>query len=319
MSKVIHKSLYLILLIFVGVFIVSSLFVRAQYNYTLYGDNPILGAQQWSIFIPVIALLLVSGTLLYRLCLKLNKASPKVVIPVVLLCSLAIQIIIIFVFPRVPTDDSQTVLSLAMNMLYDQDYSSFETGGYLHMFPFNFSTVLYLKTLLYLFPDNYLVIKLFNILFSTVTTLMIYLIYKQLNNKSTERDYGVLIFAATYLPSLFLNNLIYNDVIATAFLTSCLYFLIRFIREKSWKTILIAAILLAVGNYFRSVGVIVLIAAMLTILLNMRSIGIKKGIASIFVLAMLYSVPGWTQNAVLNSSGAVSEPVGKTRLRSICG
>ncbi|MGN7309357.1 glycosyltransferase family 39 protein, partial [Bacillus subtilis] len=158
-------------------------------------------------------------------------------------------------------------------MLYDQDYSSFETGGYLHMFPFNFSTVLYLKTLLYLFPDNYLVIKLFNILFSTVTTLMIYLIYKQLNNKSTERDYGVLIFAATYLPSLFLNNLIYNDVIATAFLTSCLYFLIRFIREKSWKTILIAAILLAVGNYFRSVGVIVLIAAMLTILLNMRSIG----------------------------------------------
>lgn len=311
MSQVIHKWLYLILLVFVGVFIVSSLFVRAQYNYTLYGDNPILGAQQWSIFIPVIALLLVSGVLLYRLCLKLNKTSPKVVIPVVLLCSLAIQVVIIFVFPRVPTDDSQTVLSLAMNMLYNQDYSSFETGGYLHMFPFNFSTVLYLKTLLYLFPDNYLVIKLFNIVFSTVTTLMIYLIYKQLKNNSTDRDYGVLIFAATYLPSLFLNNLIYNDVIATAFLTSCLYFLIRFIREKSWKTIIIAAMLLAVGNYFRSVGVIVLIAAVLTILLNMRSIGFKKGVASIFVLAILFNVPGWTQNVVLKSSGAVSEPVGE--------
>ncbi|MEC0125556.1 glycosyltransferase family 39 protein [Paenibacillus pabuli] len=311
MSKVIHKSLYLIMLVFVGVFIVSSLFVRAQYNYTLYGDNPILGTQQWSIFIPVIALLLVSGVGLYRLCLKLNKYSPKVVIPVVLLCSLGIQILIIFVFPRVPTDDSQTVLSLAMNMLYNQDYSSFETGGYLHMFPFNYSTVLYLKTLLYLFPDNYLVIKLFNSLFSTVTTLMIYLIYKQLNTKSAERDYGVLIFAATYLPSLFLNNLIYNDVIATAFLTTCLYFLIRFVREKSWQTIVIAAILLAIGNDFRSIGVIVLIAAMLTILLNMRSIGFKKGIASIFVLAILFNVPGWTQNAALKSSGAVSEPVGE--------
>ena len=162
-------------------------------------------------------MLLGSGVGLYALCLKLNQYRPKVVIPIVLLCSLAIQITIIFVFPRVPTDDSQAVLSLAMNMLYDQDYSSFETGGYLHMFPFNYSIVLYLKTLLYLFPDNYLVIKLFNILFSTLTTFMIYLIYKQVNDRSTERDYGVLIFAATYLPSLFLNNLIYNDVIATAF------------------------------------------------------------------------------------------------------
>ncbi|WP_440116406.1 glycosyltransferase family 39 protein [Paenibacillus sp. QZ-Y1] len=311
MSKVIHKSLYLILLVFVGLFIASSLFVRAQYNYTLYGDNPILGTQQWIIFIPLIVVLLASGFGLYRLCLKLNKYSPKVVVPSILLCSLGIQIVIIFVFPRVPTDDSQTVLSLAMNMLYDQDYSSFKTGGYLHMFPFNFSTVLYLKTLLYLFPDNYLVIKLFNILFSTLTTFMIYLIYKQLNYKSTERDYGVLIFAATYLPSLFLNNLIYNDVIATAFLTSCLYFLIRFVREKSWKTIVIAAILLAIGNYFRSIGAIVLIAAILTILLNMRSIGYKKVIASIGVLAILFNVPSWTQNAVLKSTGAVSEPIGE--------
>jgi hypothetical protein len=158
MSKMLHKSFYLILLVFVAVFIASSFLVRAQYNYALYGDNPILGMQKWSVFLPVILLLLGSGVRLYALCLKLNKYSPKVVIPIVLLCSLAIQVIIIFVFPRVPTDDSQTVLSLAMNMLYDQDYSSFETGGYLHMFPFNYSIVLYLKTLLYLFPDNYLVI-----------------------------------------------------------------------------------------------------------------------------------------------------------------
>ncbi|WP_127538392.1 glycosyltransferase family 39 protein [Paenibacillus illinoisensis] len=311
MSKVIHKTLYLILIFFVGLFIVSSLFVRAQYNYGLYGDNPILGTQQWSIFLPVILLLLLAGIGLYRLCLRLNKYSPKVVIPVVLLCSMAIQIAIIFVFPRVPTDDSQTVVSLAMSMLYDQDYSSFETGGYLHMFPFNFSIVLYLKTLLYLFPDNYLVIKLFNILFSTLTTFMIYLISKQLNPQSKERDYGVLIFAATYLPSLFLNNLIYNDVIATAFLTSCLYFLLRFVRERSWKAILCAAILLAIGNYFRSIGAIVLIAAILYILLNMRSIGFKKVLGSIAVLAVLFNVPGWTQNAVLQSTGTVSEPVGE--------
>ncbi|WP_458125342.1 hypothetical protein [Paenibacillus sp. Z3-2] len=67
MSKILQKSFYLILLVFVAVFIVSSLLVRAQYNYALYGDNPILGMQQWSIFLSVILLLLCSGIGLYAL------------------------------------------------------------------------------------------------------------------------------------------------------------------------------------------------------------------------------------------------------------
>lgn len=67
MSKMLQKSFYLILLVFVAVFIVSSLLVRAQYNYALYGDNPILGMQQWSIFLSVILLLLCSGIGLYAL------------------------------------------------------------------------------------------------------------------------------------------------------------------------------------------------------------------------------------------------------------
>lgn len=309
MFKVIHQTLYLIMALCIGLFIASSFFLRAQYNYAMYGDNPILETQQWGIFIPVIIVLLVSSILLYRLCLTLDKFRPKVVIPVVLLCSFVIQVGIIFLFPRVPTDDSQTVLSLAMNMLYDQDYSSFETGGYLHMFPFNFSIVLYLKTLLYLFPDNYLVIKLFNIFFSLVTTYMIYLIYKQLNRRSTARDYGILIFAATYLPSLFMNNLIYNDVIATAFFTTSLYCLIRFTNKKSWSTIIMAAVLLAIGNYFRSVGAVILIAAILYILMNWRNVGVKKAIASIGILAILFNIPSWTQNAVLQSTHTVEGSV----------
>ncbi|WP_340006731.1 hypothetical protein MHH52_03745 [Paenibacillus sp. FSL K6-0276] len=61
--------------------------------------------------------------------------------PATLLCSFSIQLAIIFLFPRLPTDDSQTVLSLALDMLYRNDYSSFDTSGYLHMIPFNFSIV----------------------------------------------------------------------------------------------------------------------------------------------------------------------------------
>ncbi|WP_249896739.1 glycosyltransferase family 39 protein [Paenibacillus sp. PK3_47] len=301
--------MYFILASFLGLFIASSFFIRAKYNYYVYGDTPVLEQQQPVFFLIIIALVLSFSFILYRLCLKLNPYSRKIVIPVVLLLSFGMQIAIIFLFPRLPTDDSQTVLSLALDMLYEQDYSSFDTGGYLHMFPFNFSVVLYLKTLLMIFPDNYLVIKLFNILFTLVTTLMIYLLYKELDDKSQVNDYGVLVFAATYVPSLFMSNFIYNDVIATSLLTSALYFAVRFMKRKSIKDIVIAAVLLALGNYFRSIGVIVLIAVVLSLLFSLRNLGIRKALIALGITAVLFNVPGWTQNAVLQAKQIVDEPV----------
>lgn len=311
MVRGIQKSLYFILALFIGLFIVSSFFIRAKYSYFVYGDTPVLEKQQLGLFMLVIAVVLALSIALYKLALKLNKYSRTKVIPLVLLCSFAIQLVIIFLFPRLPTDDSQTVLSLALDMLYRGDYSSFDTSGYLHMFPFNFSTVLYLKTLLLVFPDNYLTLKIFNILFTLVTTLMIYLLYKELNYKSSAQDYGVLVFAATYIPALFMSNFIYNDVIATAFLTGALYFAVKFIRRKSLKDIIAAAILLAVGNYFRSIGVIVLITVMLSLLFSLRTIGVKKGLTALFMTAILFNVPGWTQNAVLQATNVVDESVNK--------
>lgn len=179
------------------------------------------------------------------------------------------------------------------------------------MFPFNFSTVLYLKTLLFIFLDSYLVIKIFNILFTVVTTLMIYLIYKEINYKSKENDYGVLIFAATYISSLFMSNYIYNNIIATAFLTSSMYFIIKFVKEQSIKYVIISSILLSIGNYFRSIGVIVLIAATIYILLSIKKIRIKKVMTAFCVMALLFNIPSWIQNSVLQSTNIVSESVNK--------
>ncbi|WP_338554648.1 glycosyltransferase family 39 protein [Paenibacillus sp. KS-LC4] len=309
MVKGIQKLLYILLAGFIGLFIAASLFVRAEYNFYEYGDTPHLGEQQLLLFILITGAVLALSIFLYKLCLKLNKYSGKIVIPATLLFSCALQMAIVFLFPRLPTDDSETVLSLAMNMLYQNDYSTFQTGGYLHMFPFNFSIVLYLKTLLQWFPDNYLVIKMFNIIFTLITTLMIYLLYKELNSKSTENDYGVLVFGATYLPALFMSNFIYNDVIATAFLTSALYASVRFMRTKSMKLIILAAILLAMGNYFRSIGVIFLIAVLFSIIFNLRQIGVRKAIASLIIMTALFNAPGWTQNAVLQATNVVDESV----------
>ncbi len=304
-----QKMVYGLLIFFTALFIVSCFFIHAEYIYAVYADNPLLERQQWLIFVPLIIVLTVLGVVLYRLCLKLEAYRPRTVIPLVLLGSLLIQLAIIFIFPRQPTDDSQTVIGLALSMLYKGDYSTFQPGGYLHMFPFNYSLVLYLEALLALFPDNYIVLKLFNILFMLLTTSMIYLIYKQLNPQRQSKDYGVLVFAATFIPALFMNNLIYNDVVGTSLLISGFYFALRFMNERRIRHIVFAAILLALGNYLRGIGVLFLIAIVLTLLLKLRSIGWKKVLLGIVIMGALFNVPSWAQNAWLQASGKVSGSV----------
>jgi hypothetical protein len=57
MSGFIKKIFYVILTFFIGLFISSSFFIRAEYNYSVYGDNPILNKQNLGIFISIIFLL----------------------------------------------------------------------------------------------------------------------------------------------------------------------------------------------------------------------------------------------------------------------
>ncbi|WP_242851327.1 hypothetical protein [Clostridium sp. DMHC 10] len=147
----IKKIIYFILIFFIGLFIGSSFFVRAEYNNFIYGDRAVFQRQKLSDFILLIVILILLSIVLYWLCLKLNKYSRRDVITLTLIASFIIQMVIIVIFPKLPTDDSNEVLSLALKMLYNNDYSSFQTGGYLYMFPFNFSTVLYIKILLSIF------------------------------------------------------------------------------------------------------------------------------------------------------------------------
>lgn len=307
MPQVLKKSFYLILTVFFGLFVVSSFFIRAEYNYAAYGDNPILNTQQPIVLILLVIVLFALALIGYRLCRKMNRYRATLVVPIVLGASLLLQLALIFLLPRLPTDDSQTVLSLALDMLYRNDYSTFDAGGYLHMFPFNFSTVVYLKALLAIFPDNYVTIKVFNILFSLLTTFMIYLIHRELVGREKRNDYAVLVLAAFYVPSLLMPNLIYNDVIGTALLTSAIYFVIRFVKTKGFRYIVFAAVLLALGNYFRGIGTLILIASAIYILLAVRNIGIRRSLLSLLVLGALFNVPAWTQSASLQATGATDE------------
>lgn len=309
MSEKMSKMFYGILIFFVGLFIGTSFFIRAEFNYYTYGDNPILQKQRLGIFLFYLILLLLISIVMYLLCLGLNRFDKKFIIPVVLLVSAVIQWVIITSFPVVPTADSLKLLQIASDLLNKADYSAFQKGGYLFIFPYNFSMVLYLKTLLAVFPDNTEIIKLFNIPFTLVTTLFTYFIYKEFNSRPKENEYGVLIFAAMYIPSLFMCNYIYNDVIATTFFTGAIYYFIRFVREKQMLRLVTAVIFLSVGNYLRNIGTIFLIAAVLYLIRQRKEISIRKLAASVLIMLALFLLPAWAQDTYLQATHKVKNSI----------
>ncbi len=324
MSEQIKRIFYCILIFFIGLFIISSFFIRAEFNYYLYGDNPILHKQKLLTFIIYLVVLLTISMVLYYIFSHLNKLSRKLVIPIILLVSFLVQYWIIVDLPVLPTADSKKLLSIASEILDKEDYSSFQKGGYLFKFPFNFSMVVYFKWILATFPGKYFAIKLFNIFFTLATTMFTYLIYREfrVNNKqfklvdtqslrkgANSNEYGVLIFAATYIPALFMCNYIYNDVIATTFFTGMLYYMIRFVKDGRMRKLVIASLLLSFGNYLRNIGAIFLIAAIIYLLLNVMKLGIRKITASILILLFLFVIPGWAQNAALQASHKVEASI----------
>ena len=309
MLKMVKATIYMILIFFTVLFIASSFFVRAKYNYYIYGDRPVLTKQEPAIFFMLILIISTAGFFFYKISLKFDKYHKRIVVPGSILISFLLQIGFVLAFPRLPTDDSKTVYTLALNMFYHKDYSSFGECGYLHMFPFNYGTVLYIMVLLKLFPDSYLVIKIFNILYSLVTTLMIYKINKLLDCKSAYNDYGILFFAATYIPGIFMSNFIYNDTIATSFLISSIFFLIKFVKRKAVKYLAVSALLLSTGNYFRSIGLIFLIAAIIYIILNINILKPKKVIISVLILIFTFNIPGLAENYYLQKANIISDSV----------
>ncbi|MNC21234.1 hypothetical protein D3C75_692040 [compost metagenome] len=70
-----------------------------------------------------------------------------------------------------------------------------------------------------------------------------------------------------------------------------------------------AAVLLAIGDYFRSIGAIFLVAIVISVLLQIRKLGVKKSVLGLAVTVLLFMVPGWTQNLLLQATGKVEGSV----------
>lgn len=117
------------------------------------------------------------------------------------------------------------------------------------------------------FPDTIPIPKLINIICSTTTAYLAFRIYEE-SGGSDRNSYGILILSAFFPPMLLMNNLVYNDIIATMLFIASVLQVMIFSKTGKWLHLIPAILLLTAGNFIRQVGVLFLIAAVLFLVIR---------------------------------------------------
>lgn len=192
-----------------------------------------------------------------------------------------------------PYSDFEVLYSAAKN-LANGNIMEFTGNNYIARFPHLSYMVVYMSIIIRLFGETLLVIKLLNMIFSIFSMYLIYKVCIEVFNNNS------LALISLGISSIFPPMVTYTGVIATENIAIPLYLLsiyifILVIKEKiSFNKLILCGFILGIGNLFRMVAVVVLIALIIyIILLTSNSIinKIKGGIYLIisFVIVLVFA------------------------------
>ena len=194
--------------------------------------------------------------LLFALCLSLfiarNDKIKKFGL-LLFLISFIVRLVFIIVFNFPQVYDFATLLD-ASHMFSRGDYS-FNQWFHFHTWGYQTGFVIYQGFLLKLFHSEFL-LKLLNVLYSSLLVLFIYKFSKKISDEKSARVVSLLYMIFPFY--LFLNTVLVNSHLATLLMYVGILFLIK--KEKSFKDYIIAGILISLGNIIRPEGIIVVLA-----------------------------------------------------------
>ncbi len=222
-----------------------------------------------------------------------------------------LQIAFILLFPVNAYEDAFIVDRIAKQFLKG-DFLSLEIGNYLGNYPNNIGITLFFTFLYSFLPNSNISLRFFNLLFNSISALIIYKIYKELYPERQNKAYGVLLLAVTFPPPIILNNFTYGDIFSNTFCLAAMLNALRFTKKRLGKYALYTALFLMAGNFMRSVAFLFLAAIVLYWSLNFepkRSINIKNMVYAA-ASALLFNVPLKVFSFIGVKTGLISERVG---------
>lgn len=219
---------------------------------------------------------------------KYGIASKFILIGIIAL-GLLVRILYAFNIESIPVSDFAVMYDTAGKIL-EGDISMLWGNEYIARFPHITIPTLYYAAIRYVFTNSLSVIKGINVLASTCNILIIYKITEELFSDRGKAIVAALI-TALYPPLILYTAVFSTENIAMPFLLLAIYMFIMFVkRDNNWKIIVLSALSLSVGNLFRMVGQIILVAFILYIIISYKE-KVKSKLVAVVILISMFLIP----------------------------
>lgn len=262
-----------------------ALVVCLYLGFTLYQvQNAVYNGSRFAMALPLLALLLAAAVGL----MALHVHHPKLALGLMLLTALGVRLYLVLTLPTAPMSDFKAMFQAGMqtasgSLEWTHQASS---GNYFYRWGYQIPFALYEGLLLSIVPDM-LVIKLADVLWMTLTALMIYRIASRFT--PSPMALGAAFLYAVDPSCIYLVNMLSNQPLSTFLL---LWGLDTLLRAKRPAGFLASGLLLALHQLIRPEGIIALLSigacALYRIILCPRRAFILKALRNVLLVAACY-------------------------------
>lgn len=244
------------------------------------------------------------GYLFYRY-LKCS-TNYKNALLIILSLGFFIRIICIFAITTQPFSDFGLMFTCGDNFAKGE-YWMFKGTNYIGRFTHLTAFTIYLGLIQKYFINALLIIKIINVILSTINIYLIYLISNALFSK--KNALWISLISCLFPPFIFYNSVTCSENIAMPFFLLSVYLFILAIKSKKapmW--LLFSGVVLSIGNIFRFVGIILLIAYMVYLLIYWNQ-SKKKLVLSCSLLLISFIIPLYLTSSILIGLGITEYPL----------
>jgi len=284
----------------IGIFIfsiISSILINLALNIVVYNEFPIGMKFLVNVFAILVILLGLGVAYSKRaiIVIQLQKLLDiKNLIFFVMLVSFIIRILWITLTQTIPVSDFQMMYNSASEV-FSGNFSCFHGFNYFARFPHDTIAVLYYSLFYNFYKNPIFLVKLFNVFFSTLSVFIMYCIVKQLFGYKSALVSAIIL--SLFPPFVMYNSQMLSENMALPFYLISIHFFIKYTKHMNqYRWMVCSGLALSVGNMFRMVGVIFLIAYMMYLIIYK---GIKRTVKAGPIIIIMFLLPLYITSTLL--------------------
>lgn len=201
-------------------------------------------------------LIIALATTILLAVLSMKFISRKIFIIFLFLLAFGIRFAWIYTIDTKNVSDFEIMYNAAVRAAHG-DFGFTSEGEYFNRWAYQLGFTMYQAFILHFSGDSLFTLKLLNVLYSTGTTFLVYLIARRLINEACGRIAGTLY--ALFIPSIAMASVLTNQHLATFLFYLSFYLLIRYFHSNHYIWILIG-FFLSLGDIIRPLGSLILLA-----------------------------------------------------------